>query len=68
MKTNVGMADKIIRIIIGIALIIISFVVAMSTTLKIILLIVGIIMLATAVTGFCLLYKIFGVNTCKVKR
>jgi hypothetical protein len=67
MKTNVGMADKIFRIIVGIALIIISLVVAMSTALKIILLVVGIILIITALTGFCGLYTILGVNTCKKK-
>jgi len=67
MKANVGTADKIIRIIIGIVLIVLSFVVAMSSTLQIILLVLGIVMLLTALVGFCGLYVPFGINTCKRK-
>jgi len=67
MKANVGTADKIFRVIIGIVLIVLSFVVAMSTALKIILLVLGIIMLLTALFGFCCLYVPFGISTCKKK-
>ncbi len=68
MKANMGTADKIFRIIIGIVLIVIALAVAMSTALKIILLVIGIIMLVTAITGFCALYVPFGVNTSKKKQ
>ena len=65
MKANMGTADKIIRIILGIVLIIIALAVAMSTVLEIILLVVGIILLITSITGFCALYKLLGINTLK---
>ena len=68
MKSNVGTADKIIRIIIGITLVVVALVVVMSTVLKIILLVVGIILLLTAIAGFCCLYIPFGISTCKKKQ
>ncbi len=67
MKANMGTADKIIRIILGIVLIIIALAVAMSTVLEIILLVVGIILLITSITGFCALYVPFHINTGKKK-
>lgn len=67
MKTNVGMTDKIIRLVIGLVLIIIALIIPMSAALQIILLIIGIIALLTALTGFCCLYTLIGVNTCKTK-
>ncbi len=67
MKANVGTTDKIIRVIIGIILIISAFLFSMSWTIEIIFIIVGVVALLTALSGFCLIYKLFGINTCKVK-
>ena len=64
---NVGSTDKIIRIIVGILLLAAGFLVAMGLALKIIFIAVGLINLVTAITGFCLLYKPFGINTHKMK-
>lgn len=66
MEKTVGSVDKVIRIIIGFILIIISFLVS-SAILKIIFVILGIIALGTAATRFCLLYSLLGINTRKVK-
>jgi hypothetical protein len=62
---NIGKTDQIIRIVIAILLFIISFVI--SGWLRIALVIIGIVTLITAITRFCGLYKILGVNTCKVR-
>jgi len=62
MKHNVGTADKIIRIILGIALI--GWGVSAGNWLGAI----GIIPLATALMGFCPLYPLVGVNTCGSKK
>lgn len=61
MEKNVGGVD---RMIIGIALIAILFLV--DGGIKWIGLL-GFVMLFSAFVGFCPLYKLFGINTCKQK-
>ncbi len=67
MKVNVGPTDKIIRVVIGIVLLLLAFLFPMSQVLKIIFIVVGVISLLTSLTGFCLAYTLFGINTCKAK-
>jgi hypothetical protein len=62
---NIGKPDRIIRVIIAILLFIIS--IFISGWLRIALVIIGIISLITAITRFCGLYKILGINTCKMR-
>lgn len=62
MKKNVGSADKIFRIILGLALIVIGFV--YSTWWGAL----GIIPLATAFMGSCPLYLMVGISTCKTEK
>ena len=57
---NVGGADKVVRIILGIVLIALVFVGPQTPWGWI-----GIIPLATGLINFCPLYKIIGLNTCK---
>ena len=61
---NVGSVDKVVRVIIGIA--ILSLLVFLDGNARYLGLI-GIIPLATALFGFCPLYKIFGISTCPIK-
>lgn len=65
MKRNEGPVDRIIRAILGLALIGLSF--ALTGTLKIVLIVVGAVSLITAATGFCLLYTLLGIDTSKKK-
>jgi len=65
MKRNESTMDRVIRIVIGIAALAVSF--AVVGPLKIVLIVVAVIALFTAVTGFCLLYKLFGIATLKEK-
>lgn len=57
---NVGTVDRVIRIVIGIALIAIVFAGPRSAWGWI-----GVIPLATAFIGWCPLYRIVGLRTCK---
>jgi hypothetical protein len=62
MKMNVGMIDKVLRIIAGVVLI--------GLTLMGIIGVwgwIGVIPLVTGVMGWCPLYTIFGMNTCPTK-
>ncbi len=63
MKCNMGKADRIIRLIIGLAIVAWGVMNA-----NIIADVIGGILLFTAVTGWCPLYLPFGINTgCKGK-
>lgn len=62
MKTNVGSTDKIIRIILGAAII------AAGLFYGSWLGVIGVIPILTAFMNFCPLYSIFGINTCGVKQ
>ena len=66
MEKTVGSTDRLIRIIAGLILILISFIVQ-SLVLKIVFIILGIIALVTAATRLCLLYSLLGINTYKEK-
>ena len=67
MNANVGNADKIVRVVIAAVAAILAFVIGAGTVGGIILLVVAVVMLATAAMGFCPLYRIFGMSTCKAK-
>lgn len=60
MKANVGTADRIIRIVLG--LILLSLLFILDGGIKYIGLL-GIVLLLTAIIGFCPLYPLFKINT-----
>lgn len=61
MEKNVGKADKIIRVILAVVSVYFAY------TYSPWIYIITAILILTALTGFCGLYKVFGINTCKVK-
>lgn len=61
MKANVGSADRLIRLIVGILLLGLFFLDGNVKYWGI----VGIVLIVTAFIRFCPLYTIFGMNTCK---
>ncbi len=60
MMKNVGSVDRILRIVVGLALIAIAV-----TGPKVVWGWIGIVPLATALIGWCPAYSIFGLKTCK---
>jgi hypothetical protein len=62
MKQNVGGIDKILRIILGIALV-------AATVLGYLPIwgYIGVVPLVTGLVGFCPLYPLLGLSTCKTK-
>jgi hypothetical protein len=62
---NVGNIDKVIRFIVGLALLSLLFV--MNGNLKYLGLI-GLVPILTATVSFCPLYSIFGIKTCKTRK
>ncbi len=63
---NVGSADKIVRLIAGVALAAWGFLGAgLSSTIGIVALVVGVILIATGLLNFCPLFKIVGISSFK---
>ncbi len=62
MKANVGGIDRILRIVVGLALI--AWVLFFGGPVWAW---IGVLPLATGLMNFCPAYSIFGVSTCKVK-
>ena len=63
MKANVGTIDRGIRLLVGIALIALWPMGMLQGTPAIIALVVGVVMLATALLRWCPPYGLFGINT-----
>ncbi len=64
MKLNIGSADRWIRIIVGIVLILLG-IFKFEGTGKWVAIIVGLIPLITALIGWCPLYTLLGISTKK---
>ncbi|MEI8087352.1 MAG: DUF2892 domain-containing protein [Paludibacter sp.] len=67
MKTNVGVIDSAIRIVVALVIIGLYFAGVISGTLAIVLLVVAVVFLLTGFIKFCPLYLPFGFNTWKKK-
>lgn len=67
MKTNMGSQDKTIRIILAIIIAVLFFTKIISGTIAIVLLVVAGIFILTSLIGYCPLYSLLGISTCKKK-
>ena len=63
MKKNMGTADRIIRAVIALVMIVLFAQGVISGTLGIILLVLSGVFLLTSLVGFCPLYAPFGIRT-----
>ncbi|SNR38187.1 YgaP family membrane protein [Lutibacter flavus] len=68
MKKNMGNSDKLIRLLIAVVIAALYYTKVIDGTVAIVLMAVGIILLLTSLLNFCPLYKIFGLNTCKIPK
>lgn len=64
-KNNVGGADRVIRAVLGVVLVAVFFMYPDLGTWKWVSLIVGLVLLFTAVMSSCLIYSILGMRTNK---
>jgi len=64
MAVNVGGTDKVIRIVLGVALLALGLFQVVTGSWAIAAYVVGTIALATGVVGFCPAWAVFKVNTC----
>ena len=60
MEANVGGIDKVLRILLGLAIIIVGWFVFQSWWA-----LIGVVLLLTGLLSRCMLYKVFGINTNK---
>jgi hypothetical protein len=68
MKTNMHLADRIVRILLSLTIVILYFTEYLSGTPAIIALVVAIIFTLTSVAGFCPLYALFGISGKKERQ
>ncbi len=66
MKINMGSIDRVIRIVVVVALVALYFTGTISGLWGTVALVAAGIFTLTSLTGFCPIYAIFGVKTCKV--
>lgn len=64
MKMNVGSTDRVLRVVAGIVLLALVFVLEGNARW---LGLIGIVPLATGLFRFCPVYALFGLNTCPMK-
>lgn len=67
MKRNESNQDRGIRAVLGIIALLVGLF-AVGGLLRVLLIIVGLVLVITAAVGFCPLYRLLGINTCKVRR
>jgi fatty acid desaturase len=69
MKKNVGAADRIIRLILAIALIALAYFGVLTAVWSItVAWILAAVFVFTAIAGTCPLYSLFGISSCRVKK
>lgn len=66
MITNEGTADRSIRALLGFVAAVAGLAVGVGSLPGIVLLVLAGILLVTAAIGFCPLYRMFGISTCRV--
>lgn len=67
MKKNMGAIDKLIRLALAAAVVVLFYLNIISGTLGIVLLVVAGIFVITSLISFCPLYAIIGYSTCKTE-
>ena len=66
MKKNMSNTDRIVRILLAAVFGALYFTGTVTGTFVIVLLVLGVVFLATSVIRFCPLYALVGLNTCPV--
>jgi hypothetical protein len=64
MKQNMGMVDRIIRVIIASVFLALFFTGTVTGTVGIVLVVLGAVFMLTSLVSFCPLYTLVGLNTC----
>jgi hypothetical protein len=67
MKKNIGKMDRIVRFAIAISLSILAYAKIIPANLSLAVYLVSVLIALTGVFRICLLYKPFGISTCREK-
>lgn len=67
MKNNVGNADRIIRLLIAVVIAVLYFTNVITGTVGLVLLVLAGVFVLTSLVGFCPIYALMGINTCRKK-
>ena len=67
MKQNVGKMDRLFRLAIAVSLAILAYAKIIPANLTLTVYIVAVVIALTGIFRFCLLYKPFGLSTCREK-
>ena len=65
MEKNVGKVDSYIRFLLGVSFLLNIFTLKTGVIGTIVFLVLGLVMIATAFTGFCWLYSLIKFDTCE---
>ena len=65
MKKNVGTIDRVIRLIVAVAIAVLFYTGVISGTLGIVLMVFSVVFVLVSLFSFCPLYLPFGINTGK---
>jgi hypothetical protein len=65
MKKNMGQIDKVIRLILASLFLILVITGVVEGTVAIVLIVLAVVFALTSLIGFCPLYRIFNISTCK---
>jgi len=66
MLRNESTVDRAVRLVAAVVAAAVAFVVGAGSVAGIVLLVVAAILLVTAAVGFCPLYRVLGLSTCRV--
>lgn len=69
MEKNIGRNDRLVRLILGLCAIVLAIFLAIKVNLiaGIIVALLGLFTIYEALAGWCILYKVMGINTCPIK-
>lgn len=65
MKNNMGNPDRTIRLLLAVVFIALGYFNIIEGAIAIILYVLAAVFILTSLVGFCPLYPILGINTCK---
>lgn len=68
MKSNVGTVDKLVRLTLAVVIIVLFYLGVFSTVFGLVMLGLALVLAITSLVGYCGLYRIFGINTCKAPK
>ena len=63
MNTNVGSADRTIRLVLAVVALVAAYLAGFGSVLGIVLVVLAAVLAVTAVVRFCPLYRLFGAST-----